>query len=110
VASIPTTFIPLLFLGAIIIAALAQAANTSSSKNTQKSKQYTTKTTITKSTYQQYTPQFNTQMEIDIRLPYRRFKQLYPNNNITYDEYKKLQVQAAFKHPISSQKNHRMVR
>jgi hypothetical protein len=28
-------------------------------------------------------------MEIDLRRPYKRFKQLHPNNYITYEEYKK---------------------
>ena len=59
---------------------------------------------------QQLDIQFNPKMEIDLRLPYRRFKQIYPNNEITYDEYKKIQVQSSFKRAISSQKNHRMIR
>ncbi|MCL2287622.1 MAG: hypothetical protein FWC33_00325, partial [Candidatus Bathyarchaeota archaeon] len=59
---------------------------------------------------QRYIPQFSSQMELDLRLPYRRFTRLYPNNNITYDEYKKMQTQAAFKRSLSSQQNRRMVR
>jgi len=105
-------FIPLLFLGVIVIASFATTV-TKTSKNKNKAKQYTTssKATYPQKYQQQYnTTQINSQMEIDIRLPYRRFKQIYPNNNITYDEYKKMQNQSSFKHAISSQKNHRMVR
>ncbi|MCL2134922.1 MAG: hypothetical protein FWH37_05130 [Candidatus Bathyarchaeota archaeon] len=61
-------------------------------------------------TQQQYTPQFNPQMELNLRLPYKKFKEIYPNTNITYDEYKKMQMQSAFKRSQSSQQNHRMVR
>ncbi len=58
-----------------------------------------------------YVPgQFTEQMELDLRLPYRRFKQLYPENNWTYEEYKKMQIQTAFRRSYSSQDNKRMVR
>lgn len=53
---------------------------------------------------------FGEQMEIDLRLTYKRFKELYPYSQITYQEYKKLQAQKAFKRAISSQKIKRMVR
>ncbi|MCW4017901.1 MAG: hypothetical protein NWF00_04375 [Candidatus Bathyarchaeota archaeon] len=53
---------------------------------------------------------FSPQMELDIRLPYRRFKQLYPNSLLTYEQYKQLQKQRAFKRSRSSQDNDRMVR
>jgi hypothetical protein len=60
---------------------------------------------------QQYVPgQFSSQMELDMRLPYRRFKQLYPGSRLTYEEYKKVQMQTAFRRSMSSQENHRMVR
>jgi len=49
-------------------------------------------------------------MELDLRLPYRRFKELYPSNRLTYEEYKKLQMQQAFRRSMSSQDNKRMVR
>ena len=58
-----------------------------------------------------YVPgQFNEQMELDMRLPYRRFRQLYPENRWTYEEYKKMQMQTAFRRSYSSQDNKRMVR
>ena len=49
-------------------------------------------------------------MELDMRLPYRRFKQLYPETRWTYEEYKKMQMQTAFRRSFSSQDNKRMVR
>lgn len=61
--------------------------------------------------YKTYIPgEFSAQMELALRLPYRRFKQLYPNSTITYKEYKKLQMQRAFRRSMSSQDNKRMVR
>lgn len=50
------------------------------------------------------------QMEIDLRLTYKRFKELYPFSQISYPEYKKLQMEKAFKRAVSSEKNKRMVR
>ncbi len=63
-----------------------------------------------KSKYRYVPGQFSEQMEIDMRLPYRRFKQLYPDTKWTYEEYKKMQMQAAFRRSHSSQDNKRMVR
>jgi len=54
--------------------------------------------------------EFSAQMELDLRLPYSRFKQLYPSSSLTYKEYKKLQTQRAFRRSMSSQDNKRMVR
>jgi len=48
--------------------------------------------------------------EFDLRLPYKRFKELYPWSNITYEKYTKLQAQRAFKKTRSSNSNKRMVR
>jgi hypothetical protein len=50
------------------------------------------------------------QMEIDLRLTYKRFKELYPYSKLTYEEYKKLQKERAFRRALSSQQNKRMVR
>lgn len=50
------------------------------------------------------------QRETDLRLTYKRFKELYPHSQITYEEYKKLQAEKAFKRAISSEKIKRMVR
>jgi hypothetical protein len=60
---------------------------------------------------QVYIPgEFSMQMELDLRLPYRRFRQLYPHSKLTYKEYKKLQMQRAFRRSMSSQDNKRMIR
>jgi hypothetical protein len=50
------------------------------------------------------------QMELDMRLPYKRFKELYPYSKMTYPEYKQLQMKSAFRRAVSSEKNKRMVR
>jgi hypothetical protein len=50
------------------------------------------------------------QHETDIRLTYKRYKELYPNATITYPEYKELQKNKAFKKSVSSRKLKRMVR
>lgn len=50
------------------------------------------------------------QLEIDLRLTYKRFKELYPHSEMTYQEYKRLQKEKAFKRAVSSQKIKRMVR
>lgn len=54
--------------------------------------------------------EFTRQMELDMRLPYRRFKQLYPYSTWTYEEYKQMQMRSAFRRSTSSQDNKRMVR
>jgi hypothetical protein len=51
-----------------------------------------------------------TQHETDLRLTYKRYKELYPNSVISYAEYKKLQTQKAYKKAVSSMKIKRMVR
>jgi hypothetical protein len=86
----------LIFIGAAIIALRSQ--------KTQPLKRY-------RSRRQVYSPgEFSSQMELDLRLPYRRFKQLYPDSRLTYKEYKALQMQRAFRRSMSSQDNKRMVR
>ncbi len=54
--------------------------------------------------------EFSEQMELDLRLPYRRFRQLYPDTRLTYTEYKNTQMKTAFRRSMSSQENKRMVR
>jgi len=49
-------------------------------------------------------------LEADLRLPYKRFKELYPWSQLTYQEYKRLQMSRAFKKAVSSETNKRMVR
>ena len=48
--------------------------------------------------------------ETDLRLTYKRFKELYPFSQITYQEYKQLQARKAFRRAVSSEKIKRMVR
>ena len=50
------------------------------------------------------------QHETDIRLTYKRYKELYPHSRITYPEYKELQKNKAFRRSVSSRKLKRMVR
>lgn len=49
------------------------------------------------------------QQEVDLRLTYKRYKEMYPSN-ITYDDYKRMQSQRAYKKAVSSTKIKRMVR
>lgn len=48
--------------------------------------------------------------ETDLRLTYKRFMELYPNSEVSYEEYKKLQARKAYKRAVSSEKIKRMVR
>ena len=48
--------------------------------------------------------------ETDLRLTYKRYRELYPNSTLTYSEYKKLQTRKAYKKAVSSMKIERMVR
>jgi hypothetical protein len=50
------------------------------------------------------------QMELDLRLTYKRFKELYPYTEMSYQEYRQLQMQRSFRRAVSSEKNKRMVR
>ena len=50
------------------------------------------------------------QHELDIRLTYKRYMELYPHASITYQQYKDLQKRNAFRRSISSRKLKRMVR
>ena len=48
--------------------------------------------------------------ETDLRLTYKRYREIYPNSTISYREYKKLQTRSAYKKAVSSRKIERMVR
>ena len=50
------------------------------------------------------------QYETDIRLTYKRFRELYPDSPITYEDYKKLQTRQAYRKAVSSRKIRRMVK
>lgn len=49
-------------------------------------------------------------LETDLRLTYKRFRELYPHSTISYPAYKKLQTQKAYKKAVSSMELERMVR
>lgn len=100
-ASVFYPVLTLIFLGSILIVVVAITYNKSKPKQPQRYR----------SGRKEYIPgEFSAQMELDLRLPYKRFKQLYPDNTLTYKEYKKLQMQRAFRRSMSSQDNKRMVR
>ncbi len=50
------------------------------------------------------------QHETDIRLTYKRYKELYPHSTISYEDYKELQKKHAFTHSVNSRNLKRMVR
>ena len=100
----PEEFIPIYVLIAVGLLIVASVAYSRAKKSAQPLSRY-------QSRHQKYQPgQFSSQMELDLRLPYRRFRQLYPETRMTYDEYKRLQTQRAFRRSMSSQDNKRMVR
>lgn len=51
-----------------------------------------------------------TQHEADIRLPYKKYRELYPRTTFTYEQYKEMQARDAFNVSIPSKKLIRMVR
>jgi len=50
------------------------------------------------------------QREVDLRLTYKRYIEIYPSANISYPDYKRMQAQRAYKKAVSSTKIKRMVR
>ncbi len=50
------------------------------------------------------------QIETDLRLTYKRYRELYPNSTLDYSEYKRLQARKAYKRAVSPTKIKRMVR
>jgi hypothetical protein len=121
-ATVPVTaLIPILFFGVIAVIILLSILSSSRKMKIRKSwyndpkswyNNPRTDTTIpAQPRHERYVPgQFSQQMELDMRLPYRRFKKLYPGSNITYQEYKDMQMKSAFRRSMSSQENKRMVR
>jgi hypothetical protein len=103
------TFVPIIIIFAVALIMILIARS-----NIKKARLATKRYGVVKS-YQtagrRYIPgQFSAQLELDMRLPYKRFKQLYPENRWTYQEYKRMQMQTAFRRSYSSQDNKRMVR
>ena len=93
ISFIPTIVILILFIIAILL----------TTRNRQKKSKL-------KGRYGYVQWEFSEQKEIDMRLPYKRFKELYPDNKWTYKEYKQIQKKTAFRRSHSSQDNKRMVR
>jgi hypothetical protein len=50
------------------------------------------------------------QHEGDIRLPYKKYKQLYPNTTMSYEDYKQMQTRDSYRRAINSKELKRMVR
>lgn len=93
----------IIFLGIVIT--IVTIIVTASTKNTKQ------KTRFQSTGHSTYVPgQYSRQMEFDMRLPYKRFKQLYPHNPWTYEEFKQMQKQTAFRRSTSSMENKRMIR
>jgi hypothetical protein len=53
---------------------------------------------------------YRLQSDVDLRLTYKRYMEIYPSANMSYEEYKRLQVQKAYRRAVSSTKIKRMVR
>jgi hypothetical protein len=105
-----TIFIPIIVIftvvAVMVIVALSNIKKTSQST----SKRYRAVRNYHTNGHRYISGQFSEQMELDMRLPYRRFRQLYPESRWTYEEYKRMQMQTAFRRSYSSQDNKRMVR
>lgn len=103
-------FVPIIIIFAVAILMVAIALNNIKKANKLASKRYRS-TLGQHAVAHRYVPgQFSEQMELDMRLPYRRFRQLYPGTRWTYEEYKRMQMRTAFRRSYSSQENKRMVR
>lgn len=53
---------------------------------------------------------YGLQRDVDLRLTYKRYVEIYPSTRITYPEYKRMQRERAYKRAICSTKIKRMVR
>jgi len=53
---------------------------------------------------------YTLQKEVDLRLTYKRYLHMYPGTRISYPEYKRLQVERAYRKAVSSTRIKRMVR
>jgi len=53
---------------------------------------------------------YGQQRDVDLRLTYKRYMEIYPSANITYEEYKRMQARRAYRKAVSSTKIKRMVR
>lgn len=103
------TFTPIVIALAVVIIMIIIARN-NAKKAQLTSKRYRAVKSYQTAGRRYVSGQFSAQMELDMRLPYKRFKQLYPESKWTYKEYKRMQMQTAFRRSYSSQDNKRMVR
>ena len=53
---------------------------------------------------------YGIQKEVDLRLTYKRYVQIYPGTNVSYEQYKRMQAEQAYRKAVSSTKIKRMVR
>ncbi len=53
---------------------------------------------------------YRLQRDVNLRLTYKRYMELYPNANISYRDYKRMQATKAYRKAVSSTKIKRMVR
>lgn len=106
----PIFYLPIIIFVAAGIILVIVAMNNIKKANRLATKRYHTVPAQHKNEHRYIPGQFSSQMEFDMRLPYSRFKQLYPDTRWTYEEYKRMQMQTAFRRSYSSQDNKRMVR
>ena len=104
------TLYPIIIFGAIAVVLVIVALNNIKKQNQSVVKRYRAVIGYHAAGHRYIAGQFSDQMELDMRLPYRRFKQLYPGSRWTYEEYKRMQMKSAFRRSFSSQENKRMVR
>jgi len=53
---------------------------------------------------------YGLQREVNLRLTYKRYMEIYPGTRINYEEYKRMQAARAYRKAVSSTKIKRMVR
>jgi len=53
---------------------------------------------------------YTLQREVDLRLTYKRYMEMYPRYRMSYAEYKRMQKERAYRKSVSSTKIKRMVR
>jgi len=53
---------------------------------------------------------YGLQRDVNLRLTYKRYTEIYPSTRVTYQQYKRMQSERAYKRAVSSTKIKRMVR
>ena len=86
------TFIPIIIFITIWVAALIIAIHNVRKKKGSAVRRYGAVLGHHTAGHTYVSDQFSDQMELDMRLPYRRFKQLYAGTRRTYKEYKRPQM------------------